>query len=227
MALSYQVGAQGSVLWAGKAVPRVFPGKVRGVEGSGLEFDVGPDAASEVQIGERVVLTLDGPPVVRVRAKVLNVHGGGLTLETTAYQHLSRREYPRIDAPVTLKWRLKTGGDALSPGAAKALGQWSKPLDDYVNLSVNGIAFTTAYSVPSGARLDLEVGLPGGEASYPVEAEVVRTSEDSPAEEGDPTFQVAVRFVDLSDGLRDTFIEYTIQKQDEVLGISGRPGEEI
>lgn len=224
MKVSYDVGTQVDLLWTHDDFPQMLAGSIVSAGENGVR--IRPEGGILPASGARVVLSLRGPSPVRVTAKVTGAREGVVDLQPSSYQHFSRRDYPRIDAPVALVYRLDDGGvnpAGLSDKAVSALHGWSRPLDSEVNLSVTGLAFPSPVLIPAGAILALRIRFPDADMpEMEVRGEVVRAErimDPAGREDEGLGYRLAVNFVNLDKETRGVLTDYTLRTQNQALGI--------
>lgn len=194
------VGQEGDVVTLEVPEGTVFP------DGASLIVDFAPDAG----VTRAIVHPLDSGPVLggRLRAKVVRVP----TPE--------KREYPRMNGGITLRYFVVKGDPAAGVDAwlrgATPPAVMHEP-DPFMNFSVTGLAFDDLETCKDGDMLAFTITVPRVNLTWRGACSVVRVWR-IPVDERDDsipaTHRVAVHFVELPDDARAALKEHTERIQD-------------
>ncbi len=195
----------------------------RGESEDAIEIDLNGPAGSSVT-GSQAILTFpqttDAP---RVTAKVLSASGNHLSLTRPRVRPRDKRLYPRLFGNIPLRFRVHDPADGdlavhrWLAGSTQGLvpRPWYAP-EPFMNFSVNGLSFESPVGCDENALLLLHMGVGESPERWHATGRVVRVRE-IPAEEGDPSFQIAVSFEALSDEAMESLSNFTLSIQEALL----------
>ncbi len=200
-------------------VPVLVSGRVGGGGAHRLEIEIIPGAV--IPAGSLVILELPpGAPVRRVVARVEALAGRFLYARIVRIPQEEKREYPRLQGFVALRYRVSDGGDAAGWVRGESAAIADRTPDSYVNFSAIGLCFDDLPGVTEGDILWMTLSLPGDDTVWRCTARVVRVRPILP-EEQDPsegwTRNVSVTFVDIPAGATLALAEYTLYIQAALL----------
>lgn len=164
----------------------------------------------------------------RRRVRVESYQDGVVTLELVGRaRQRERREYPRIEGPIQLEYRLEPKNDPAGveawlerPHLDDAGHKWFRT-EQEMEFSVTGLRFTTDQPIPPATIMAVKFRLlRQGRQQYCAGAEVVRLE---PL--GDGQYGVAVLLFGQTEKTYSALMEYTRICQDYVLGLDFMPEE--
>jgi len=219
MSVPFQLKESATIIWTDNGIPHELCGEVTEVSEGALHIRVPDDIALPVS-GQRCVLLSSNLTDDKRTARVETVHDGGVSL-TLGRSHSSRRYYPRVDTPASFVYRLITLGESargLSKRQQAVMKGWTRPAALQMNLSIDGLAFMSVVSVPSGSRIQLKLMLPGSSSKdISLVGEVVRSNLET-LEDGEEYHHVAVHVPQLPPKTHEALVAYTLYFQDEFIG---------
>ena len=201
-------------------IPFVATGRAR-ADGDDWIIHLSQDA-SHLAPASHAILTFDDPTRPRIMGRVRAVKGNQVILEERIVRERERRVFPRLIAGLQIEARALLATELLAESRAwmsgsdapRDRGDWFRP-DDLMSFSVTGLRFEAPESVGAQQQLLLEVGV-RNQGRWRCTARVVRTF--APPVGGDPSErQVAVEFIDVTDGLEAALADLTLSIQDRML----------
>ncbi|GDX80306.1 hypothetical protein LBMAG42_21170 [Deltaproteobacteria bacterium] len=212
--------AQVSIVCA-KAVPPLL---VRGrcVAQNGDELSLEVPSGTELPANAPLIIDFTSESGVnRAIAAYLGKRDGNLLVQVTRVPTPDKREYPRMNGGITLRYHVLPKANA-----ADALDAWmrgGKPVaqehepDPFMNFSVTGLAFDDLETCAEADVLAFVITVPGAPHSWRGAAVVVRVSR-IPIDERDDTIpathRVAVEFTEIPDDARVALGHHTERIQE-------------
>ena len=199
--------------------PVLAAGRVAGGGAHRLEIELTGGAI--IPAGSPVILELPlGAPIRRVVARVEALAGRFLYARIVRIPQEEKREYPRLQAFVSLRYRVAHGGEEAGWVRRESEAIVDRTPDSYVNFSATGLCFDDLPGVAEGDILCMTLSLPGDDTVWRCTARVVRVRAILPGEQ-DPsegwTRNISVTFVDIPAGATLALAEYTLHIQDALL----------
>jgi hypothetical protein len=192
------VAQQGDVVTLEVPEGTVFP------DGASLIVDFAPDAG----VSRAIVHPVDTG----------RIEGGLLRAKVVRVPTPEKREYPRMNGGITLRYFVakgEAGVDAWMRGG-EPTGPVHEP-DPFMNFSVTGLAFDDLETCKDGDLLAFTITVPGAPVTWRGACSVVRVWR-IPVDERDDsipaTHRVAVHFTDVPDDAREALKAHTERIQD-------------
>lgn len=176
--------------------------------------------------GASLVMEFDrASGVPRLIARLQEIHGNRVTLDVRRVPAADKREYPRIDAMLHVRYHVSPNGErgtAAWLAGALANGREYVP-NPYMNLSVTGLQFEDMPHCREDDTMLLSFQLPGESAVWRAAGRVVRVQQ-IPVDERDDsieaTHRIAVHFTDLPAPAAEALSRHTLRAQDAWMGTS-------
>jgi len=227
MFIQLSPGAPVTVVCAAGASPVLAPASVVSSEADSLVVEL----ASDVTLPPRARVIVELPPGLdapRLTAHVASASGRRLTLRGVGIPERDRREYPRLEGFVRVRYRVAHGDDAARWARGETPASPERTPDPFMNFSATGVAFVESAVVHEGELLLLHLSLPGAAPCWRCTARVVRVL-PLPADEREPgeapLHSVAVFFEEIPAEATVALARYTLQIQDALLGPARPTGD--
>jgi hypothetical protein len=200
----------------------------------GMELDL-EDPETTLQEGMRVVLAGGEDDPFRIMGVVTGVDGCRLKVKTERVVESDKRDFPRLQGGLTVRFRVLvdpvaedavaawlSGGDVTPEG-----GEWRDP-DPFMDFSGSGLRFDDRPVCDVGDLLLVELQVPPAENKWRATASVVRLiplrkeemeDQDSEAGKQPPTHHIAVRFEHLPGEATEALAVFALSIQDALLKI--------
>ncbi len=205
---SLKLPAHVSIVHTATAPPRIVKGTCVAQSGDELSLEVPPDAGLPPNVPLIVDFSADSG-VNRAIVVVLGHSDGRLLVKVTRVPTPDKREFPRINGGISLRYHVlqRTDGaaaaDAWMRGGAHT-GQEFEP-DPFMNFSVTGLAFDDVESCRADDLIGFVITIPREAHTWRGVASVVRVWR-IPIDERDEsiaaTHRIAVNFTELPDDAR-------------------------
>jgi len=208
-----------SLVYAAATPPLLVKGRCVAQQGAELTLEV-PEG-TDLPAGHSVIVDFSAEAgVSRVIANVRQREGTRLQVKVTRVPTSDKREYPRMNGGITLKYFVIAGNN---PGAVdnwlqggKAEGKVFEP-DPFMNFSVTGLAFDDLNTCADGDTLAFTLSVPGAAHTWRGAAQVVRIWK-IPIDERDEsipaTHRIAVQFSVLPDEAAEALRVHTERIQE-------------
>jgi hypothetical protein len=200
------------LLQAGDDEPRLAHGTV--TDADGLQLCAELDGASPFSSGTRVLVSpREGAPT-RHAAVVAEVEGNLVTLHLVPAPPPDRREYPRLNGRLPLRYRL--AADAADQGAWLAggpLGADIRTPSPWMEFSATGLLFEDTAPPAAGSILLLELGVPDDPRRWRCTGRVIRILPASTPGAG----RVALQLEDVPVEATIALADYTLDMQEAML----------
>lgn len=217
MTLDIHPSVRCTLVQAATDPPYIGRGKVLSCEDPRLVLEVeGPQPA----FGASVVIEFEpssGAP--RLIAHIVATEGSHVSLDVHRIAAPDKREYPRIDGPLHVRYHVSpNGARAVAPWLAggPATGREYVP-DPYMNLSVTGLQFEDLPHCREDDTMLLSFQLPQESGVWRAVGRVVRVQQ-IPVDERDDsivaTHRIAVHFTDLPPAAAEALSRHTLRIQD-------------
>ncbi len=193
------------------------------VEGTLVEYDgeacvVTLPAAADVPTGAQVILSLESKGL-RMITEAIESEGDRLRLRVCRVSRKDKRDYPRQDAGVELRYQVvRTERTRRStPAFLNGLSDMSDPEPwhephPFMNFSGSGVRFEHTPTCDAGDELRLQIRLPIEDSWHHATGRVVRVEPcETPLEER--THHIAVQFEALPGDAVDALTRYTLDCQ--------------
>lgn len=173
--------------------------------------------------GTRVILERGDTRADRHVLTVLGVFGRTLLARRVGVSAQNRREYPRLNARLGVRFRpSRSPEDAASWLAGAPLDGTELAAAPLMNFSPTGLAFDTPAPAPEGDALLLDIAIPGDRRHWRATAGLLRTL---PPENGGPGHRLAVAFDEIPVAATLALVGYSLRVQQVFLEGEEEPTE--
>lgn len=211
--------AQVSLVYAAATPPLLVKGRCVAQANDGITLEV-PEGTNLPDGSSVIVDFTPESGVSRVIAAVSSVSGGRVELRVTRVPIKEKREYPRMNGGIVLKYFVVPGRDDAAVDAwmagGEAPGKLHEP-DPFMNFSVTGLAFDDLETCADGDTLGFTITVPGAGHTWRGAARVVRVWKipiDERDESIEATHRVAVNFLALPDEAAEALRKHTQRIQE-------------
>ena len=220
-------GAPVTVVYATGPVPVLTRGIVGQFEGEGLDIELDDDV--EIPVGARVILDLPhdaGAP--RAIVEVRSHEGRLLSTRLVRIQASDKREYPRLQGSVALRYRVaRNDADGGAWMRGDDVPTTERVPDAFMNFSATGLAFDDGAFTKENDLLLCHFSLPGDATAWRCTARVVRVwpipiderdgADELEGREAAATHRIAIFFESIPESATTALTRYTIRIQDAIL----------
>ncbi len=211
--------AQVSLVYAAATPPLLVKGRCVAQAADALTLEV-PEGTDLPAASTVIVDFAAESGVSRVIASVTSVEGGRVALKVTRVPIPEKREYPRMNGGIVLKYFVVPGKDDAAVdawiGGGEPVGKLHEP-DPFMNFSVTGLAFDDLETCADGDTLGFTITVPGAGHTWRGAARVVRVWK-IPIDERDDsipaTHRIAVNFLSLPDDAAEALRLHTQRIQE-------------
>jgi hypothetical protein len=212
--------AQVSIVHAATVPPRLVKGTCVAQTGDELAIDIPP--GSDLPPNASLIIDFEATSGVnRAIVAVLRTRGGKLLVKVTRVPTPDKREFPRMNGGISLRYHVLSRADR--EGAADAWMRGGTPAgpehepDPFMNFSVTGLAFDDVETCQADDHLGFVITIPREEHTWRGVAHVVRVWR-IPIDERDDsipaTHRIAVNFLQLPDDARAALGRHTERIQE-------------
>lgn len=222
------VGTPVTVVCTSGPIPVFARAAVIRADGDQLDFELADDAA--LAVGAQVIVELpDEMDAPRAIVEVAALNGRRLETRLVRLAVSERREYPRLEGVLSVRYRvLASNGAGMAVAAAwlrgEDVGGAEYVPDSYMNFSATGLAFDGGEHARGGDTIlvgfSLPPGVGGAGSSWRCTARAVRVwpiPADELDSESSATHRTALVFEAISPAATSALTEYTIRIQDALL----------
>jgi len=212
--------------------PTIIRGVVKRFDGELYTVQIQDDPAG-LDIDARVILDFGADESPRMLTEVRSREGDTLYLAVRRSQARDKREFPRMQGGIHLRYAaLGPAGDAptgrsdargwVDRGAPPEGAAWAAP-DPFMDFSASGLKFDDRPACVAGDLLLMELGVPSRDERWRGLARVVRLfpvppdQRERPDDPQGPTHQVAVEFLEIAPEATEALMEFTLQLQSALL----------
>jgi hypothetical protein len=214
------------LIYTNRTPPAILPATVTWFDGMRYKVTLG-EGVDAPAMGDRLILDFGQNESPRVLAAVTELDGAAVTLSIRRSQPRDKREFPRMQGGIQLRYTTLSPPDAAAEaawadrGEAPEGAQWRVP-DPFMDFSASGLKFDDAPVCADGDRLLMELEVPTAEGRWRGVARVVRVSpipEDEREEGADAesTHYIAVEFTQLPAEAIEALMHFTLHLQGSLL----------
>ena len=200
--------------------PVMVEARLRAFSGEQCDIELtAPEPGLEV--GARVVLTVAREDGLRLLGAVTAVNGTTIELDVGRPTRQDKRDYPRVDGGVDMRYRVLGEGEDDRTAHAWLHGlsevddddAWHEP-DPYMNVSGSGLRFQDDKHCETGDLLLVDLDVPTFEGRVRSVARVVRTERARSRR----SHYIAAQFEHLPSEAREALTRFTLLQQHAELG---------
>lgn len=229
MAIQVELPLACTLVVASAEPPYLGHGTVVAREGDHLDITVSRPSAA-LRPGASVVLEFgSNAETRRAIAQITAVDGARVGVDVRRMAPPDKRDYPRVEGPVELRYHVGGGPEAESRWLAggEAAAPTHRP-DPFMNFSVTGLMFEDEPRCAEGDTLLVAFAVPGEPGEHRASTRVVRV-QPIPVDERDEsvpaTHRIAIHFEHLPEAGADALARHTARIQEALLGRRLRKGD--
>ncbi|MES2644121.1 MAG: hypothetical protein V4850_31835 [Myxococcota bacterium] len=211
------VGAEVRWIHAGEGVPALGYAEVAQVSPSSVELVL--EAPARFRVDARLVVEPRGGRGPRWILVVTGVSGRRVAARLVYAPPVERREYPRLEGEIRLRYGVSAGAEAASAwmNGGPMEGAVRAPAPQ-MEFSVTGLAFVDMPLPPESDTLLMELGVADKGPVWRCVARVVGVVPVPGASPPDATHRIAVQFVEIPKPATLALVDYTLRVQEALTG---------